>query len=81
MDKINIKPFHENRVNDITFAQVYLDIANRHGNCLNETKALIDELHEYINYLYSHIEQLEKDKKYLAKQYLIEKYKNKEPVK
>ena len=68
MDRIKIEPFYENRLHDITFAQTFLRIANRRGVCLEDTINLTQELYEYIIYLYSHIEQLEKDKKYLLAQ-------------
>jgi hypothetical protein len=70
MDKINIQPYYENRLHDIQFATVYLDIANHRGHCLDESLDLITELYEYIIYLYSKIEQLEKDKRYLLEQRL-----------
>ena len=65
MDKIEIQPFYENRLNDIAFAQTKLRLLNSRGLCLEDTLNLTQELYEYINYLYSHIEQLEKDKLYL----------------
>lgn len=65
MDKIGIEPFYGHRVNDIVFAQVKLRHLNNRGHCLEETIQLTQELYEYIIYLYSHIEQLEKDKMYL----------------
>ena len=67
MDKIGIEPYFENRLNDIQFAQVMLCHANARGHLLEETVQLTQELYEYIHYLYSHIEQLEKDKQDLAK--------------
>ena len=70
MNKLKIKPFFERRVNDVVFAQTYLEIANNRGNCIGDSRNLIGELRDYINYLYRHIEQLEKDKRYLLKQYL-----------
>lgn len=70
MDKIKIEPFSENRLHDIPFAQTFLRIANSRGKCLEDTINLTQELYEYINYLYSHIEQLEKDKIYLLEQKL-----------
>ena len=74
MDKIKIEPFYEYRVNDVTFAKVFLGIANGRGHCIDDSMNLIQELREYIIYLYSHIEQLEKDKRYLLKQMLKNKY-------
>ena len=65
MDNLEIKPFYKHRVNDIVFAQVKLRHLNSRGCCLEETIQLTQELYEYIIYLYSHIEQLEKDKMYL----------------
>ena len=73
MDKIKIEPFYENRIHDIKFAQTKLEILNHRGYCLEDTMQLTQELYEYIIYLYSHIEQLEKDK-----QYLLEKLLNKQ---
>ena len=70
MDKIKIEPYYENRLHDISFAQTFLRIANARGNCLEDTINLTQELYEYIIYLYSHIEQLEKDKMYLLEQKL-----------
>jgi hypothetical protein len=70
LDKLKIEPFFENRVNDTIFAQTYLEIANHRGHCIEDSRALIGELREYIIYLYNHIEQLEKDKRYLLEQYL-----------
>ena len=67
MDKIGIEPYFENRLNDLRFAQVRLRHANSRGHLLEETIQLTQELYEYIHYLYSHIEQLEKDKQDLAK--------------
>lgn len=70
MDKIKIEPFYENRLDDIQFAMVILNFLNRRGSHLNETMDLVRELYRYIIYLYSHIKQLEKDKRYLLKQKL-----------
>lgn len=70
MDKIKIEPFYENRIHDIKFAQTKLEILNHRGYCLGDTRQLTQELYEYIIYLYSHIEQLEKDKRYLLEQRL-----------
>lgn len=70
MDKLKIEPYFENRVNDVIFAQTYLEIANNRGHCIEDSRNLIGELRGYINYLYRHIEQLEKDKQYLLKQRL-----------
>ena len=74
MDKIKIEPYFENRLHDIMFAQCFLRHANVHGDCIEDSMNLIQELREYIIYLYSHLEQLEKDKRYLLKKYLKEKY-------
>lgn len=68
MDKLKIEPYFENRLHDIMFAQSYLRQANVHGRCIEDSMQLIQELREYIIYLYRHIEQLEKDKKYLLEQ-------------
>ena len=65
MDELGIEPYYGNRVNDVVFAQVKLRMLNSRGYCLEDSMQLIGELHMYINYLYSHIEQLEKDKQYL----------------
>ena len=73
MDKLKIEPYFENRVNDVIFAQTYLEIANNRGHCIEDSRNLIGELRDYINYLYRHIEQLEKDKQYLLKQRLKNK--------
>ena len=70
MDKIGIEPFFENRVDDVSFAQVKLRILNNRGKYLEDTIQLTQELYEYIIYLYSHIEQLEEDKRYLLKKVL-----------
>ena len=70
MDKIKIEPYFENRLHDIIFAQTYLRIANARGKCLEDTINLTQELREYIVYLYRHIDQLEKDKRYLLEQRL-----------
>lgn len=70
MDKIKIEPFYENRLDDIAFAQTKLRILNGRGVYLEDTIQLTQELYEYIVYLYSHIEQLEKDKRYLLEQAL-----------
>ena len=70
MDKLNIEPFFENRVDDIAFAQVMLRHLNNRGLCLEDTIQLTQELHDYIMYLYRHIEQLEKDKRFLLEQTL-----------
>ena len=74
MDKIKVEPYHKNRLHDITYAKVFLRIANNRGKCLEETLNLVKELYEYIIYLYSHIEQLEKDKRYLLEQNLRNKH-------
>lgn len=70
MDKIKIEPYFENRLHDIIFAQTYLRMANSRGKCIEDSMTLIQELREYIVYLYAHIEQLEKDKRYLLAQKL-----------
>lgn len=70
LDKLKIEPFFERRVNDTVFAQTYLEIANNRGHCIDDSRNLIGELRDYIIYLYRHIEQLEKDKRYLLEQYL-----------
>lgn len=70
MDKIGIEPFYENRVDDIIFAQTKLRQLNNRGYYLEDTIQLTQELYEYIVYLYSHIEQLEKDKMYLLEKAL-----------
>ena len=70
MDKIKIEPYFENRLHDIIFAQSYLSVANNRGKCIEDSMSLMQELREYIVYLYCHIEQLEKDKRYLLEQRL-----------
>ena len=70
MDKIEIEPFFERRIDDILFAQVKLRALNQRGFFLEETIQLTEELYRYILYLYSHINQLEKDKRYLLSQKL-----------
>ena len=70
MDKIKIEPYFENRLHDIIFAQSYLRVANSRGKCIEDSMSLMQELREYIVYLYRHIEQLEKDKRYLLEQRL-----------
>ena len=74
MDKIEIEPFYENRLDDIVFAQVRLRHLNNRGLYSEDTIQLTQELYEYIIYLYSHIEQMEKDKQYLLRQMLKNKY-------
>lgn len=74
MDKLKIELYSENRLHDIIFAQTFLRIANNRGKCIEDSMTLIQELREYIVYLYAHIEQLEKDKRHLLKQYLKDKY-------
>lgn len=76
MDKLKIEKSSENRLHDIRYAQVFLEIANRRGYALEESRQLTTELYEYIIYLYSHIEQLEKDKRYLLKRMLKERKYN-----
>lgn len=78
MDKIKIEPYFENRLHDIIFAQTFLRIANNRGKCIEDSMTLIQELREYIVYLYAHIEQLEKDKRYLLKKMLTENKRLKE---
>ena len=73
MDKLKIDKSSENRLHDIRHAQVFLGIANRRGYALEESRQLTTELYEYIVYLYKHIEQIEKDKQYLLKKYLLER--------
>lgn len=70
MDKLKIDKSSENRLHDIRYAQVFLEIANRRGYALEESRQLTTELYEYIVYLYNHIEQLERDKRYLLEQRL-----------
>ena len=70
MDKLKIDKSSENRLHDIRYAQVFLEIANRRGHALEESRQLTTELYEYIVYLYNHIEQLERDKRYLLEQRL-----------
>ena len=74
MDKLGITHHFENRLHDIIFAQTFLEIANNRGKCIGDSRTLIQEMREYIVYLYAHIEQLEKDKRYLLKQYLKNKH-------
>ena len=71
MDEIGIEPYYKNRLHDVNFAITRLQFLNRRGSHYCETGWLIRELYDYISYLYSHIEQLEKDKRYLLKQKLI----------
>lgn len=78
MDRIKIEPHFENRLHDIIFAQTFLQIANSRGKCIEDSMTLIQELREYIVYLYAHIEQLEKDKRYLLKKMLTENKRLKE---
>ena len=70
MDKLKVKAVFENRIDDIIFAQIKLKTLNRNGECLEETMQLMQEMYDYIIYLYSHIEQIEKDKKYLLEKTL-----------
>lgn len=70
MDKLKIDKCSENRLHDIRYAQVFLGIANHRGHALEESRQLTTELYEYIIYLYKHIEQIEKDKRYLLEQRL-----------
>ena len=74
MDKIKIEPYFERRVDDVIFAQTLLEIVNNRGHCIGDSRNLIGELRDYIVYLYRHIDQLEKDKRYLLKQYLKKKH-------
>lgn len=82
LDKLGIEPYFENRLHDIIFAQSYLRQANAHGRCIEDSMQLIQELRGYIVYLYWHIEQLEKDKRYLLekrlkrKEFVIEDHKD-----
>ena len=76
MDLIGVDKVCENRLNDLMFAEVKLRILNNRGKCVEETMQLIGELSDYIHYLCIHIDQLEKDKRYLLKEKLKEKYKN-----
>lgn len=82
MDKLGIEPYSENRLHDIIFAQSYLRQANALGRCIEDSMQLIQELRGYIVYLYCHIEQLEKDKRYLLekrlkrKEFVIEDHKD-----
>lgn len=70
MDKLKIEPYFENRLHDIIFVQTYLQVANSRGKCIEDSMTLMQELREYIVYLYRHVEQLEKDKRYLLEQRL-----------
>lgn len=74
MDKLKIEPYFENRLHDVVFAKTFLGIANHRGYCVDDSMRLIQELREYIVYLYEHIEQLEKDKRYLLKKLLKNKW-------
>lgn len=75
MDELKIEPYYKNRIDDVIFAQVKLRALNRRGTYLEHSIRLIQELYEYIIYLYFHINQLEKDKQYLLKQKLKYYYK------
>lgn len=55
LDRLGIEKYFDNRLNDIIFAQVALEMRNSRGVGATETRHLIDELHEYILYLYKHI--------------------------
>lgn len=74
MDSINDIHYFDNRLHDITFTQTTLRIALKRGYCVEETMQLLDDLRNYIVYLYEHIKQLEKDKQYLLRGKLNLKY-------
>lgn len=74
MDSINNIHHFDNRLHDIIFTQTTLRIALKRGHCIEETMQLLDDLRDYIVYLYEHIEQLEKDKQYLLRGKLNLKY-------
>lgn len=71
IDKIKIEPYFENRLHDVIFAESYLRQANAHGRCIEDSMQLIEELRNYIVYLYRKIDQLERDKQHLLEQRLI----------
>ena len=71
LDELNIEPLYKDRVYDVNLALVLLEQLNNRGSHFWLTRELIQELIGYILYLYSHIEQLEKDKRYLLKQKLL----------
>lgn len=73
MDKLKIDKISENRLHDIKNAQVLLGLASHRGYAIEESRQLTTKLYEYIVYLYKHIEQLEKEKQYLLKKYLLER--------
>lgn len=71
MDELGIDHYSENRLHDIQFARVRLSTLNHRGvPHFDATMKLMRELYEYIVYLYAHIAQLEKDKRYLLGQKL-----------
>ena len=70
MDRYEIDPYYQRRLDDIAFLKVKLRMLNNRGLKVEDTMGLIDELYEYIHYLYTHIEQLEKDKQYLLEKSL-----------
>ena len=77
MDSINNIHHFDNRLHDIIFTQTTLRIALKRGHCIEETMQLLDDLRDYIVYLYEHIEQLEKDKQYLLRGKLNLKHQRK----
>jgi hypothetical protein len=75
MDDLKIEKFYCTRLLDISLAKITLNIANNRGQGINHTFNLINELHEYVLYLYNYIYRLERDKTYLLKKSLKEKEK------
>ena len=53
MDKLNIEPFFDHRLDDLMFAQVKLRHLNARGYNLEDSITLTEELRKYIIYLYS----------------------------
>lgn len=67
----------KNRIDDFMFTEVTIRyLMNRTDFNNEDIIKLINEMKNYIHYLYEYIDTLEKDKQYLLKQYLKEKYKN-----
>lgn len=66
----------ENRIDDFMFTEITIRHSINRTDFYNEDIIkLMNEMKDYIHYLYEYIDTLEKDKQYLLKQYLKEKYR------
>lgn len=67
----------KNRIDDFMFTEVTIRHLLNRTNCYGgeDVIKLMNEMKDYIHYLYKYIDTLEKDKQYLLKQYLKEKYR------